>query len=314
MTRKNTGAEKMQAELILDANDLLGEGPWWSTEEKCLYRLDIERHLLRRFDPESGRESTLDLGSMVGCTAPCKESPPGRTRILAAGQSGIDEIEFSFENDVLCISSRKIFAHPEADKTDNRYNDGKCSPEGRFWFGSLNMRKRPNQAALYRLERDGITCNCVLQGLTNANGLGWSPEGAKFYHIDTPTLCVKEYRYDPDSGEIADPRVCVRFPEEPGIGRPDGMTVDAEGMLWVAHWAGGRITRHDPEGGKIIATITVPASRVSSLTFGGPNLERLFITTARSGASESELEEFPLSGGVFSCEPGVRGLPVNAFG
>lgn len=303
----------LQAELLLDARARLGEGPWWSSGEEKLYWLDIDAHLLHRFDPLNESGETFDLGSKVGCTAPVAVSRPGEVRILSAGQSGIEEIVLPIEKGDGKIISRKLLVHPESGLVGNRYNDGKCSPEGRFWFGSLNMQKEPEKASLYRLEPDGIRYERILGNLTNSNGLGWSPDGSIFYHIDTPSLCVKAYDYDLENGKISAPRVVVRFSREPGFGRPDGMCVDHEGMIWVAHYAGARVTRWNPLEKKLVQTITVPALRVTSVTFGGEKLERLFITTARSGMDESESEQFPHAGGLFTFEPGVSGLPVGRF-
>ena len=131
------------------------------------------------------------------------------------------------------------------------------------------------------------------------------------YYIDTPTMEVVAYDYDLATGEIGNPRPVVRFGA--GIGVPDGMTIDAEGMLWIAHWGGWKVSRWDPASGKQLEEIAVPAAQVTSCVFGGENLDELYITTARTGISEADLERQPRAGGVFKVKPGVKGTPTYAF-
>ncbi len=289
-----------QAELVLDAQAELGEGPFWHPDQKRLFWLDIEKRQLHSFDPSAQINVSEPLDRRVACVVPTNENS-----LILAGEGGIEEYwpdteEWAFLN------------NPEKAKPSNRLNDGKASPEGRFWFGSLNMEKELNQASLYVMERDG-NVRQILPGLTNSNGLGWSPDGATFYHIDTPTRQVSAFDYDARHGGIRNRRVVVRFPEGPEYGRPDGMTVDSEGMLWIAHWDGATVSRWNPETGEILAAVRVPASLVTSVTFGGERLDTLYITTARHNLSPEKLAGQPYAGGIFAIEPGVTGLPVNLF-
>jgi sugar lactone lactonase YvrE len=132
------------------------------------------------------------------------------------------------------------------------------------------------------------------------------------YYIDTPTMQVVAFDYDPDSGAISNRRVIITFP--PGVGRPDGMTVDAEGRLWIAHWDGHRVSRWDPHEGRLLSEIPLPVARVTSCAFGGPNLDRLYITTARHGGTDEQLSEQPHAGSLFAASPGVAGLPAHEYG
>jgi sugar lactone lactonase YvrE len=152
----------------------------------------------------------------------------------------------------------------------------------------------------------------VLGGVTTSNGLDWSPDGSTLYYIDTPTLEVAAFDYDAAAGTIDDRRVVIRFPQD--AGRPDGMTVDGEGMLWIAHWEGGRVSRWNPRTGTLLDQVPVPALNVTSCTFGGPGLDRLYITTARVGLDAAQLQAQPHAGGVFAVEPGVGGFPANQYG
>ena len=308
----------------------LAEGPVWLPEERQLYWLDIEGCRLFRLNfPVAASPfcETFVLPNKVGCLAPTMLTG----HLLLATQEGVWEIGLPppdpaagprtlFQSPATNQGTGPRFlADPEAGRPENRYNDGKCSPEGRFWFGSLNMVRQQGQAALYMLEEQEngnapSVVRCVLAGATNSNGLGWSPDGGTFYWIDTPTRRVAAFDYEAAAGTLANQRVAVQFPEDASFGRPDGMTVDAEGMLWVAHWLGGRVTRWNPADGELLTTIKLPVARVTSLTFGGPNLDRLYITTARQGMREEEIDtEDGLCGCLFEVVPGVRGLPVHRF-
>lgn len=288
------------AELVLDIQAELGEGPFWHPLQQCLYWLDIEKRQLNRFDPLTQINLSESLDRRVACVVPTNDDS-----LLLGGEGGIEEYWPDTEEWAFLVD-------PEKNKRTNRINDGKASPEGRFWFGSLNMQRERNQASLYVMERNGGVRQ-ILPGLTNSNGLGWSPDGDVFYHIDTPTRQVSAFDYDPRLGGIRNRRIVVRFPDDPEFGRPDGMTVDSEGMLWIAHWGGASVTRWDPELGEMIAVVNVPATQVTSVAFGGEELGTLFITTARRDLTPQMLGGQPNAGGIFAVEPGVTGLPTNIF-
>ena len=290
---------KESVKLILDAKARVGEGAFWHSKEKILYWLDIEGKLLHRFDPATGIDTAIEIGRRVGCMVPTKNDS-----LLLAGEKGIEEF-------FPTTGERRFLCDPEQEIPTNRLNDGKCSPEGRFWFGSLSMIKEPNVAAFYVMDHDQKVTK-KLDRLTNSNGIGWSPDGKTLYHIDTPTRRVSAFNYDSDVGDIRNRRTVVRLPEDPSVGRPDGMTVDAEGNLWIAHWLGSRISCWTPEG-TWVREIKIPAARVTSVTFGGDNLDTLYITTASEGMTSQEHETQPHAGGLFSCSPGVKGLPVNFY-
>jgi sugar lactone lactonase YvrE len=289
-----------QAELVFDAQAELGEGPFWHSSQKRLYWLDVEKKQLHCFDPLSQVNLSESLDRRVACIVPTNDNS-----FLLAGEGGIEE--YWPETDEWAL-----LRNPEARQFSNRLNVGKVSPDGRFWFGSLNMAKEPNQASLYVMEYDGKVRH-ILSGLINSNGLGWSPDGETFYHIDTPTRQISAFDYDTNTGSIRNRRVTVQFPDDPETGYPVGMTVDSEGMIWVAHWEGSCVTRWDPATGKNLATVQVPATQVTSVAFGGENLDTLYITTARNNLTPEKLVGQPHAGGLFAIEPGVTGLPTNVF-
>jgi len=189
--------------------------------------------------------------------------------------------------------------------TGVRMNDGGCDPDGRFYCGSMAYDKTPGAGALHRLDPDGST-RVVLDHVTISNGLEWSPDGSRAYYNDTETYRVDVFDYDRDAG-LVNRRVFAQVP--PGEGRPDGLTVDAEGGVWVALNHSGTVRRYTPEGTPD-AVVEVPPRQVTACTFGGERLDELFITTSRE---DMEPGDDPLAGSLFRATPGVHGLPVREF-
>jgi sugar lactone lactonase YvrE len=173
----------------------------------------------------------------------------------------------------------------------------------------MSYDETPGQGALYRLESDG-TVSEVLSAVTTSNGLGWSPDGATMYYVDTGRGTLDVLRHDPQRGTVEDRRTLVSLVGEQGL--PDGLAVDAEGHLWLALWDGGCARRYSPSG-ELEMVVYLPASRVTSVAFGGPDLTDLYITTAREGLDEERLRTEPLAGSVFRCRPGPAGLTRATF-
>lgn len=191
-----------------------------------------------------------------------------------------------------------------------RCNDGKCDPAGRLWVGTITLTAPDGSAALYTVHSDGSVLT-KLTGITNSNGIVWSPDKKYMYYTDTPTRQINRYRYDAASGTITYDGIAVTI--DPATGFPDGMTIDIHGNLWVAHWGGYGVYCYNPETGEPLSKIDIPAPNVASCAFGGKELDTLYITTARSGMSEKELAEYPFSGSLFCCKPGVRGIEPHRF-
>jgi sugar lactone lactonase YvrE len=200
---------------------------------------------------------------------------------------------------------------PELHLPGNRFNDGKCDPAGRFLAGTMDDAEVEASGSLYSLALDG-TVKTLLTGLRISNGLAWSPDHRTFYHIDTPTHLVTAYDYDLATGDIANPHTAITVSSE--LGWPDGMTSDMEGMLWVAMWGGAKLTRWNPVTGQLLENISFPALNVSSCAFGGSDLTDLYVTSARKGMSAEELEQYPLSGGLFRIKTNIQGMPTFTFG
>jgi sugar lactone lactonase YvrE len=166
----------------------------------------------------------------------------------------------------------------------------------------------PNAGNLYRISKKGKV-SAILRGTTVSNGMAWSPDHKRFYYSDTATYELWSFKYDTETAGITDKRVCFKIPET--YGGADGLCIDTEGMLWIAHWGGNCVRRWDPHKGVVLQTIKVPAPHVTSCCFGGPSHNILYITTAESGLDEAALKEFPGSGNLFQCHLPFEGYPTN---
>jgi sugar lactone lactonase YvrE len=175
--------------------------------------------------------------------------------------------------------------------------------------GTMPFDERSPVAGLYRVDPD-CSVTAILTGTTISNGLGWSPDGASFYFIDSPTRRVDVFACDPETGALEDRRPLAAVEVEGAV--PDGMAVDAEGCLWVALHGGWGLNRHSPDG-ELLQEVRLPIARVTSCCFGGPQLSDLYVTTRREGLSAAEAAAQPLAGALLRLDPGVAGLPTNAF-
>ena len=281
---------------------LLSEGPRWDSERDELLWVDIlgSRMHRARIDGDGMLEEldSIRFETFVGAVAPAV----GGGYVLAAG-TGFLFLDESGEVVEL--------AQPEAGNDLVRMNDGACDPQGRFWAGTMAFDESPGAGVLYRLELDG-SCTTVLTGLTISNGIGWSPDGRRMYLSDSGTRTVEAFDFDPAMGHISGRRVIVRISE--GDMAPDGLTVDAEGNIWVALWDGGAVRRYSPDG-SLLEAVALPADRVTSCAFGGSDGATLFVTTARDGLDEAALARQPDAGRVFRIDGlGVSGPACLRFG
>ncbi len=282
----------MKPELIFDAKAALGEGPVWDARTQSLYWIDI---LNKRI--YANGDVLLESDETIGCLAPRKSGGLVFTQ------------RFSFWTCESDSHQLTMLSALENEPSDNRFNDGKCDPRGRFLAGTMDMSEKDPNGSLYSF--DGKTVTRLLTGITISNGLTWSPDQKTLYYIDTPTHKVMAFDYDLETGTVANPRMAVRVPDE--FGWPDGMTSDMQGNLWVAMWGGAQVTKWDPATGQLLERIPVPAKNVSSCVFGGRNLNELYLTSARVGLDEDALKHYPLTGGVFRLETRVEGMPVFEF-
>jgi len=284
-------------ELVADVHADVGEGPVWWRREGLLLWVDITAGHVHVLDPHSSGRRRLEVGQPVGAVVPRRSGG-----LVLAVQHG-----FALA-DPTTGESRMVARVGDGDPS-LRMNDGKCDPQGRFWAGTMAFDERPGAGSLYRLDADHRV-ETMLDGLTISNGMGWSLDGHTMYFIDSPTQRVDAFDFDPDRGAITNRRPLVEVPPEAGL--PDGMTVDAEGFLWVALWGGWAVRRYAPDG-SLDRVVRFPASQVSSCTFGGPGLDQLYVTSAACNLGEDALQREPHAGALFRCRPGVHGLPPTPF-
>jgi sugar lactone lactonase YvrE len=280
---------------VADVHAVLGEGPVWIARERALYWLDIKGLKIFRLDD---REQLAEWPTpiRVGSIAPRKQGG-----FIGGTEGGIAEVDPGAKR-------FKIFADPEADKPGNRFNDGKLDRQGRFWAGTMDDSERTDSGTLYRVDSDrGITAVDGQYRVTN--GPAFSPDGRTMYHNDSARQVTYRFELDAD-GTPRGRKVFLQFGK--GEGFPDGMTVDSEGCLWIAFWDGWCIRRYS-SAGEWLETIRMPVQRPTSCTFGGRDLDRLYITSASIGLDEQAIEMQPNAGGLFMVTPGVQGIDEVPF-
>ena len=277
---------------LVDCRDMVGEGPVWDDAARVLWWTDINGRRLHRLDPASGEELSFELGIRVGCLALREQGG-----LILAAEHGF------WTWDPATGRPTHLF-DVEADRPDNRMNDGGCDRQGRLLASSMSLSSpRQPSGACWRVGAD-LAAEQVADGLHIGNGIAFSPAGDRFYLADTSADRVWVHDYDAASGVIGERRVFVDT--APLAGRPAGATVDAAGGDWLAGGGGGEIYRFTPEGA-LDRTIAMPISRPTRPMFGGPGLERLFVTSIRA-------EGEPLSGGLFVIDgTGSSGLPEPRF-
>lgn len=287
-----------KVDCVSEHHSLLGEGPMWSPRDSALYWVDILTPAIHRFDTSKGADKEIKLGTMVSLVI-----PKATGGLLVATPGGI----MTFDE-----GSKRLrpLCHPESDRPGNRYNDGKCDRMGRLWVGSLDMATAANRGNLFRVDADG-QWKKMDSGFTVSNGMGWSPDNRQMYFTDSTRRTIYAYDFDLRAGEIANRRPLITFDATDGT--PDGLTVDADGCIWVAVWDAWRISRFSPEGEEM-QRIMMPVPRPTSCCFGGDNLDTLYVTSASVRLSAEVLHKAPLSGSLFSIQiPGVHGLPETTF-
>jgi sugar lactone lactonase YvrE len=281
---------------ILEARARLGECPMWDSNNKLLYWVDIFNHRVHQFNPATGKDLFFDVGDVVGAIATA-----GKDRLIMVLRR---HLAFLNTNTGEVTPILEI----EVNLPNNRLNDGKCDAQGRFWFGSMCTSEKPH-ASLYRYDADG-SLRMMETGLTISNGLGWSPDQKTFYLSDSPHQKIYAYDFNSVTGSIINRRVFVDLTDESFY--PDGLTIDSQGNIWSAMWDGWCVIRFNPQGEEILR-INLPVQLPTSCTFGGEDLQTLYITTASVGLSQGEIEKSFYSGDLFALQTDVRGLPSYDF-
>jgi sugar lactone lactonase YvrE len=279
---------RVAVDVLARLGGALLEGPAWDAANGRVLVVDIEGRRRHAVDWASGRATSHDTAETTTAWIP---RAAGGT--VLAGRRGVWMADEDGEG--------TLAVEIESDRPSVRANDAKCDPAGRLWVGTMADDQTPGAGSLYRVDPDRSLTR-MLEGTTISNGLGWSLDGRRMYFIDSPTRRVDAGHYDASDGTASGWTTLVDTSPFPGM--PDGLAVDAEGCLWVAMHEGGEVLRFT-EGGELVATIEVPASRPTSCCFAGPGLDRLVITTARGGDGTG--------GDLFVCDPGVVGTPTVAF-
>ncbi|CAN5247492.1 CBU_1789 family Dot/Icm type IV secretion system effector [soil metagenome] len=274
-----------------DVRDTLGEGTLWSARDNAVYWVDILAPALNRLSLTDGQVSRWLMPEPLGWVV---ERIGGG--FIAGFQSGFAQL------DLEPFAIRPI-GDPEPHLPDNRMNDGKADAHGHIWCGTMDMIERQDTGSLYRLHPDG-SWSRMDSGYGVPNGPAFSPDGAWLYHADTARRTI--YRFARDAtGAICARQPFIEF--SPQDGHPDGMTVDAQNHLWVAHWGGGRISRFTPDG-MLDRSIALPARQITNIVFAGAALDRMFVTSAATGLPPSDYD-----GALYEVECGATGLPANLF-
>lgn len=285
------------AEPVGDVAAVLGEGPYWRPEDEALLWVDVVRGLLYMTRVQVGETITIELDT-VSAAFPAVGggivTAGGHRLALRAARPGEG------------WAGRTIAEAPVRDGV--RFNDASVDPAGRVWVGSMDIKEKEPLGTLYRLDTGG-TLTPVVKGATVSNGIGWSPDGTRMYYNDSPLRRIDMFDYDQATGEAFGGRMFADLSGADGF--PDGLTVDADGYVWVAMFAGGALRRFTPAGHQD-AVIPLPVSQPTSCAFGGPGMADLFVTTAYRDLSEAQRAAEPLAGRLLRLRPGPVGLPSSA--
>lgn len=278
---------------------ILGESVLWHSVDKKIYWMDLRTPAIHTYDPATGAADSwkLDLGVPTGTLVRAKEG------FVLTGREGTFKVD---------IKARKLtpWVNPNDRAELTMFNDGKVDRQGRLWLCTSDNQETEPIGGIYSLTADGKS-EIHDRGFACGNGPGFSPDGRTFYFSDTMVRKVYAYDLDTRTGALTNQRLFTEFSEEQGM--PDGMTVDAEGGIWICHWEGWRVTRFLPNG-KIDREIRLPVPLVTSCTFGGEGLDTLYITTATVGLDAPALAKAPLAGSLFAVKTGHKGLPEPVFG
>jgi sugar lactone lactonase YvrE len=286
----------VDAELVLDARCELAECPVWDDGAGLLRWVDIGGHRVHHLHPTTGDHGSVDVGRSVSALA-TRADDDGL--VLAV-------------RDGFAAGDGTLLVPVEVERAGSRMNDGACDARGRFWAGTMADDLTPGAGTLYRLDPDG-TVHAVLGGVTLSNGLAWTDDGATMLYVDSATYRVDAFAYDLATGtlDVESRRTVIEVPAEWGM--PDGIALDRDGGLWVAICGGGRVCRFDADGW-LDVTVRVPATRVTSCAFGGPDLDVLYITTASDELTPQQAAAQPLAGGIFRHRTDRQGHPANRYG
>ena len=284
-----------KADLLYPSQCILAESPLWHAERKCCFWVDIENGVLYEYNWTKLTTRNWKFDYRLTLVLQGK----GNQLILA-----LDTKIASFD-----LETEKLTWLVALDAgSETRCNDGGCDTDGRLWVGTMHLEHKKDAGALYCVDTH-LMVQKKIANVSISNGIVWSLDNKRLYYIDTPTQVVQSFIFEEKTGEIIFEKNVISIPHE--MGSPDGMCIDEEGMLWIAHWGGFGIYRWNPRNGELISKIDVPVPKVSSCAFVGDNLDYLMIITARENMKEEELKKYPESGNVFWVKVAVKGVLSN---
>ncbi|XP_011638983.1 regucalcin-like isoform X1 [Pogonomyrmex barbatus] len=307
------GQENVEVERVTDVYGL-SEGPHWDHRTQKLYFVDVYNQYIRRLDPATGVVTSARINEgTVGVVIPVEDTIDqliagvGKDVVLVTWDGDEDESEVPV----------KVLCSLDSEQAQTRTNDGKVDSSGRLWIGTMGIETKgmvlPNQGTLYRVD-DDLKPEKEESPVSISNGLAWNMEDNTFYYIDSPTRQVAAYDYQPYNGMICNKRIVFDLNTTNFQGVPDGMTIDADGNLWIALFGGHHVIQVDPKTGKVLSKVKLPAENVSSVTFGGSLLDILYVTTSGHNLSSEQRKATPYAGAVFAVKGlGVRGILANSF-
>lgn len=292
---KNSNEKIATLEYKIDA--LLGEGALWNYKTQELYWVDIVGKKFHIYNPKTQVNKTFNMPTMIGTVVPINNN-----FALVALSDNIYKLNLKTEEFL-------PFSNVELSKDENRFNDGKCDPNGNLWAGTINL-DNPNKCKLYKFNDKGES-EIMIDSITNSNGIVWTKDTKTMFYIDSPSKQIKAYDFDSSTSSISNMRVLVEVKDNFGI--LDGMAIDENDNLWVGLWDGFAVANFNSKTGELIRKINVPAKNVTSCTFGGKNQDILYITTSSLGMSEEEQKKYPDAGSLFKVIPGVKGVKTTHF-
>ncbi|XP_058886332.1 regucalcin-like isoform X1 [Acipenser ruthenus] len=294
----------IKVQCVVKEKNRIGESPVWEEKEGTLLYVDVSGQKVCRWNPDTNHIQSIQTDAYVGSVVPRRSG--GYVIGVGTRFAAVD-----WETQTI-----KTIAHVDKDKSNNRFNDGKVDPAGRFFAGTMGMEVRPaelerGQGSLYTLNTDHSVRKHFDQ-VDISNGLDWSLDHNTFYYIDSLSFSVDAFDYDLQTGSLSNRRVLYKLEKDEGI--PDGMSIDTEGRLWVACYNGGRVLRIDPATGKRIETVKLPVDKTTSLCFGGKDYSELYVTSACEGMDDAWTARQPEAGGIFKISGlGVKGMPPYSF-
>ncbi|XP_017892939.1 regucalcin-like [Ceratina calcarata] len=292
----------------------LGEGPHWDHVSQKLYFVDIENEKILRYDPATGVVNFAIVGNgPVGFVIPVEGT---RNKFVAGSSRDVVLVSWDGEKNVTkCMPQTLVTA--DSKSTETRWNDAKADASGRLWGGTMAIIKDgvcpPNMGSFYSMDAD-LTLKTHVTPVTISNGLAWNSNNDTLYYIDSLTYQVVAFNYNAQTGDISNKKTVFDLRENNINGIPDGMTIDTDGNLWVAVFGGAGVLHINPQTGKLLRYVKINgAKNITSVAFGGPNFDVLYVTSANVDLTEDELKEQPYAGYLFAIKGlGVRGYPPNS--